>query len=381
VGGSRDLPNRLWLSQSADLFNFDVGEGLDDEAIDFPILSDQVNAVRHVFSGRHLQAFTSGGEWMITGEPLTPTNIQVHRQTRIGSSVERTIPPRDVDGATLFVPRIGPQLREFLYTDTEQAYQSNDLALLAHHLISTPVDMDYDKAKRLFHVVMADGNLATVTIYRDEAVTAWSMQTTAGAFRAVAAVGNEIYVLVERAGGFYIEIFDDQVHSDSALTGTSATPTRTWSGLDHLEGQTVKILADGSPAPDLDVVDGAVTLNEPARSVQVGLSYTHLIESLPPSLADETGMAYRIRPISITFRLWETAALRLDVGHGPEDVPFRRLGAEQRLDLPAQPFSGDKRVRVMGWREGGMNSLWRIEQDVPLPFTLLSVLTEFSINT
>ena len=52
IGGSRDLPNRLWLSKSTDLFNFDLGEGLDDEAIEFAILSDQVNAVRLKFNHR-----------------------------------------------------------------------------------------------------------------------------------------------------------------------------------------------------------------------------------------------------------------------------------------------------------------------------------------
>jgi hypothetical protein len=122
IGGSRDLPNRLWLSKSAHLFNFDLGEALDDEAIEFPILSDQVNAIRYVFSGRHLQVFTSGAEWMVTGDPLTPTSIQLFRQTRVGSPVDRTVPPQDVDGATVFVPRAGPQLRAFLSTDTEQAY-------------------------------------------------------------------------------------------------------------------------------------------------------------------------------------------------------------------------------------------------------------------
>ena len=76
IGGARDLPNRLWMSRSADLFNFDLATGLDDEAIEFAILSDQVNAVRAVFSGRHLQVFTSGAEWMVTGDPLTPANIQ-----------------------------------------------------------------------------------------------------------------------------------------------------------------------------------------------------------------------------------------------------------------------------------------------------------------
>ena len=107
IGGSRDLPNRIWLSKSGDLFNFDLGEGLDDDGIEFAILSDQVNAVRAVFSGRHLQVLTSGAEWMVTGDPLTPGNIQLKRQTRIGSPVDRYIPPRDVDGATLFAARNG----------------------------------------------------------------------------------------------------------------------------------------------------------------------------------------------------------------------------------------------------------------------------------
>src|SRR5690606_22363848 len=85
VIGSRDLPNRLWFSQSGDLFNFNLGAGEDDEAIEFAILSDQVNAIRGIFSGRHLQVFTSGAEWMVTGDPLTPQTVQLKRQTRVGS--------------------------------------------------------------------------------------------------------------------------------------------------------------------------------------------------------------------------------------------------------------------------------------------------------
>lgn len=380
VGGSRDLPNRLWLSQSSDLFNFSVGEALDDEAIDFPILSDQVNAIRHVFSGRHLQVFTSGAEWMVTGDPLTPTNIQVQRQTRVGSPVDRTVPPRDVDGATLYVPRTGPQLREFLYADSEQAYQSGDTALLAHHLFGMPVSMDYDKSNRLFHVVMDEGSLATLTVYRDEQVTAWSLQETAGAFRAIAAVGDQIFVLVERAGGVFIEVFDPDIFVDAGLTGTSEVATAVWSGLDHIEGQTVKVVADGIPRTDLVVSDGSVSLEEAATSAQVGLGYTHIIEPLPLTISGDAGIASRIRPITITFRLWDTASLRLDAGQGLEDVPFRRLGNANYLDSAPPRFSGDKRIRVLGWHDGGVEPLWRIEQDAAAPCTVLSVLTEFSVN-
>lgn len=380
IGGSRDLPNRLWLSKSADLFNFDLGEGLDDEAIEFAILSDQVNAIRAVFSGRHLQVFTSGAEWMVSGDPLTPTSIQLYRQTRVGSSVERTVPPRDVDGATLFVPRTGSELREFLFTDVEQAYQATDLAMLAQHIVESPVDTDFDKSKRLFHVIMSDGKLATLTVYRAEQVSAWTLQETQGAFRAVATVGEETYLLVERAGGVFIELFDEALQVDSGMAGSSGSAGTDWGGLDHLEGQTVKIIADGAVHSDVIVQDGTVIIDEPATSIQLGLGYKHRIEPLPPAVGKMGGSeGARIRPVSITFRMLDTGAFYLDTGRGLSEVPFRRFGGSL-LDEPPPMFSGDRTVRTLGWRGDGTVPLWRIEQDTPLPFTLLSVSTEISVN-
>jgi hypothetical protein len=380
IGGSRDLPNRLWLSKSADLFNFDLGEGLDDEAIEFPILSDQVNAIRYVFSGRHLQVFTSGAEWMVTGDPLTPTSIQLFRQTRVGSPVDRTVPPQDVDGATVFVPRAGPQLRAFLFTDTEQAYQASDLALLAHHMIKRPVAMSFDEARRLLHVVMTDGTMASLTVYRDEEVSGWTMQTTNGAIRSVCNVGESTYALVERQGAIFIEVLDDALELDCAMSGSSATLRQHWSGAGHLEGQVVRVVADGIVVDDEVVEGGTITLAVPAHSVQLGLPFTHLVEPLPPSIGGAAGgQGGRIRPISITLRVWETGALYLDSGRGLVQVPFKRFGGSI-LDSPQQPFSGDVTIRTLGWRDTGIQPLWRIEQDVPLPFTLLSVSTELSVT-
>jgi hypothetical protein len=378
VGGSRDLPNRLWLSRSGNAFNFDLGSGLDDQGIEFTLLSDQTDAIRHVFSGRHLQVFTSGAEWMVTGEPLTPSNIQLHRQTRVGSPVDRTVPPRAVDGATLFVSRTGKQLYEFLFADTEQAYQANDLALLAHHLMQRPIDMDFDKARRLFHVVMSDGTLATVTIYRAEGVTAWTQQQTMGAFRAVAAAGDDVFVLAERANGWSIEAFDPSLQVDSALTGEAPEPTVRWGGADHLEGETVKLIADGVPTGEAQVSNGEIALTEAAGRLVLGLPYTHVVEPLASAPSASNGGGYRIRPVAITFRLWETPSLKLDTGRGPEEVPFHRLG-QDAMPAHGKAFSGDKTVRVLGWRNSGMTSFWRIEQDNPTPFMLLSVATELSV--
>ncbi len=379
IGGSRDLPNRLWMSKSADLFNFDLATGLDDEAIEFAILSDQVNAVRAVFSGRHLQVFTSGAEWMVTGDPLTPGNIQLLRQTQIGSPVDRTVPPRNVDGATLFVPRDNAALHEFLFADVEQAYQSTDLALLAHHMLERARDQDFDISARLFHMVMDNGKLATVTIYRAEQVTAWTLQETQGTFRSVVVAGTGVYVLVQRTGGYYIEQFDDTLNVDSGLTGTASTAKTIWSGLDHLQGDTVKVNADGAPVADLVVASGTVNLIEAANSVEIGLAFTHVIEPLPPVTDGGGKPGGPVRAIAITFRLQDTKSLRLDTGGGFQDIPFKRFGSAL-LDQPPVSFTGDRKVRALGWKRSGDQPLWRIEQDTPLDFTLLSVASEISLN-
>ena len=380
LGGSRDLPNRLWLSRSGDLFNFDPGTGLDDQGIEFGLVSDQVNAIRGVFSGQHLQVFTSGAEWMVTGAPLTPGSIQLNRQTRVGSPVVRMVQPVDVDGATLFVARSGRGVFEFAYTDLQQLYQANDLALVAQHLVRDPVAMAYDQTRRLLHVAMLDGSLATLTLYRAEQVTAWTAQGTEGAFRALAEIEGNVYAVVERAGTSRLERFDPALALDAALTGSAATPQDVWRGLDHLEGRAVGVLADGAPADTESVAGGAVTLDPPANTVQVGLAFTHVIEPLPPDLTTALGVrAAPLRLVSVTFRLLETAALSVDLGRGAAPVPFRRLGTPL-LDAPPQRFTGDVRLRALGWRRDAMAPLWRIEDATPLPMTLLSVTTETRIT-
>ncbi len=380
IGGSRDLPNRLWFSCSGDLFNFNTGTGLDDQAIEFAILSDQVNAIRGLFSGRHLQVFTSGAEWMVTGDPLTPATVQLKRQTRIGSLVDRHVPPVNVDGATLFIARSKQEIREFIYTDLEQAYQSTDLALLSRHMIVDPVDQDFDARRRLLFMVRGDGKLSTLTVYRAEAVAAWTLHETDGAVRSVAVVGDHVYLLVSRGGITAIEELDDTLYLDSCLGGTSLTPASVWSGLDHLEGKTVSILADGIIHADRVVTAGQVTLDDPASTVTIGLPYTHIVEPLPPSTSGEGGAGRAVRMIEAIFRLEQTAALHLDVGRGLRPVPLRQIGADEDPGTPPPVVSEDIRIRALGWQPGGMVPLWRIEQSSPLPFTLLSVTTELKVN-
>lgn len=374
--GSRDLPNRVWLSKTSDIDNFDQGTGLDDEAIEFALLTDQVDAIRAVVAGRHLQLFTTGAEWMVTGEPLTPTKLRAERQTRVGSFADRAVPPRHVDGATLFLSRTGKELREFIYTDIDQSYTAADLALLSSHVFVDPIDQDYAQRDRLFLVVMANGDIAALTLYRAQQVAAWTVFQTDGSFRAIAVVDNVIYAAVRRAGDMRIERFVPDTYCDAHIVQSSDLPKRTWNGLEHLEGREVVMVADGQPHGRQVVQDGAITLARAARAVEIGLPYSHEIRPLPPELGNGavTSQGGPARLVRAIFRLHASKAFSVDVGRGLQPQAFGRIG--DSFDAPLSAFSGDIEIRGLGWLRGTDQPLWRIEQAAPLPCTLLSAITE-----
>lgn len=387
IGGSRDLPNRLWMSQSGDLFNFELGEGLDDEAIEFALLADQVNAITGIFAGRHLQVFTSGSEWMVTGDPLTPANVQITRQTRIGSQANRTVPLVNVDGATLFAGRSGREIREFLFTDVEQAYGSSDLALLSRHLIKHPIDQAFDADRRLLHVVMGDGSLATLTLYRSEAITAWSAQSVKDCkFEAVTVSGGDVYVTLKRGDRYFLGVFDESCGFDlqRSQTAGDGVARRHWGNLEPLDGVPVSVWSNGRLTHEIEVAGGTMTLPASFGAVEaldVGLPFTHEIFALPPAASDGSrphgGNAMRL--IAVTLRLQESGQLRVDTGRGLRDVALPILGSsEDGL------YSGDITLRSLGWRRGSGGTLnaglWRVAGDLPRPFLLLGSASEMGVN-
>jgi hypothetical protein len=381
IGGSRDLPNGLWLSRTGRSFNFESTLGDDDEAIAFRLAANDRPAIRALMSGRHLQVFTSTSEWVVTGEPLTPTNIQVQQQSRIGSPRDRHVPPRDVDGATLFAARNGRELREFLFVDTEQAYQAADLAILAQHLVRNPVDQVFDQKRRLFLIVNEDGSLATIAIYRNADIAAWSLHETDGRVLSVAVVADETMLLVDRPGGVQIEQLDDELMVDAGLRLSQSPPAQVWTGLSHLEGREVALVADGVVLERTTVAGGQVVLDTPASELVVGLPYRHVIEPMAAAFggAQGGGQDPVYRPVRVSLRLFETQSLHIDTGDGLRDVPLHTIGRGPK-DRSPDPFTGDRALRALGWRRGADQPPWRIEQDTPLPCALLSATTEVKVN-
>lgn len=381
IGGSKSLPNHLWLSRSSDLFNFDVGEGKDDDAIDFSILSDQVNAITQVVSTRHLLVFTTGAEWMVTGQPLTPESIQLNRQTNIGTYQKSTLPPQNIDGATLFVSQTGRQLREFLFADVEQAYQARDLTLLSSNIISKPVDIAYHQDSSILYLILEDGTASCLTAYRTEEVNAWCKFKTAGELKSIAVIGDDIYFCVKRGDYYTLEVMDREFYVDCGVKLRSEHPQKLWSGFENMEGQSLNVVADDYTVGCFKVEHGCITLREPATEIIAGLPYEHFIEPLPYMVEDAVPFPPRgFRVVNALFRLLETQTLNVNLGHGFSEIPLKKTQRNRISDTPLAAYTGDLELRSLGWIRDLSTPMWQIKSDKPGPFTLLGVVTEIKLK-
>lgn len=381
IGGFRSRPATLLGSKVGDYFNFDQGTGLADEAIYRTINGDQVPAICRMRSGRTLQIFTIGAEFAPNvPPPLTPLNWGLAEQTRRG--IRRFTDLAELDGATLYVQRGGAALRQFLYSDTEQAYRSDAMSLLAPHLIRSPISIAARRgaaAQDADHVLLthADGLTTVLTAMRSEDITAFSRWETAGTIVSTAALASgEVFFAVIRANGVSVEAWAEDHLLDRSTRAVNPAGFTTMSGLPHPNGSLVHCVADGAYLGTLTITAGAVTLPRVAYVAEVGLFFQPEIDTLPMEPRDGSGtlIGDRARIHAITARVRGCGNFQMQ----GQNVVLRSVGSAPAapLDTPPPVFTGDIRVRgIIGW---GNRQQVRIRQPVPGPFTLLALAVELS---
>ncbi len=222
-GGSPGHPSGVWMSCVGRHHDFNVGTGLDDEAIFLTLLSQQRQQICTVVSSDNLQIMTNVGEWAISSKPLTPSVVDIKQHTWVGSVTARYLPPQKIEGATIFISASLRDIRELSLDELGENYNATDLCSLAKHLITTPVDIAYNAATHQLFVVMANGDMAVLNQNSALGISAWGMYKTQGEFKSVAVMDNETYVVVTRGTATYLERFDDAAMTDSGQYGFSWT--------------------------------------------------------------------------------------------------------------------------------------------------------------
>lgn len=387
-GGSKTLPTGVWASRVNDFFDFNPGEGLDDDGIFFTIDTDQMNAINGIVSGRDLQLFTKGGEFYLPQSdlnPITPSNVVVRPSTRRGS--KDGIRPVIAESGTLFIQRSGKSLREFNFSDVELSYISNNISLLSSHLLKAPSDMalrratSTDEGDLLLIVNGTDGNLTTYSILKGQQVVAPSSQTTDGDFINVGVDVDTTYFVIKRSINgstvYNVEKWNDDFTLDSAVqysTVAGNLPGSTSiSGLTHLEAKSVKVINNGRTLADETVSSGAITSDEtPATYIEVGLDYTPTITTMPveTQLPSGTIIGMKKRILEATLILYLTENITLNGSDVSVETFPVTLGSNNI-------FTGKKRIMpLMGYDNQGQIT---ISQSAPLFFTLLGL--EYKVST
>ena len=403
--GSNDNPQTMWFSKSADLENFTTGTN-DTDAMVYTIASNKVNAIRYISAQRSLIVGTVGGEFVVsasgTTQPLTPTNVQIQKQSSYGSA---NIDAVQIENVTMFVQRAKRKLRELSYNLNIDQYQAQDMTLLAEHITEGGVlEMAYQQEPdSILWCVRNDGTLLGFTYARAEEVVGWHRHILGGAFGSGQAVvesvasiptdanEDELYLIVKRTiNGTtrryveYLTLFDygtdqtDAFYVDSGLTysGSAATVI---TGLDHLEGQSVTILADGSTHPNKTVSSGSITLDRSATKAHIGLGYTSTLQTMRVEAPgnESTSQAKTKRINEVTLRLHETVGAEVGANlSNMERIPFRSSAAAMDTAVPL--FTGDKQIE---FRDDFNTDGWiYVRQNQPLPLTLISIYPQITIN-
>jgi hypothetical protein len=386
-------PQTIFGSVSADFENHTPGIN-DDDGINVTIASDQVNVIKHLLPARFLQLLTTSAEFTLSGgagsEPVTPTNVNVLRETTFGTG---NVKPLRAGNSTILIQKGGEKVKEITFDLDTDGLLGVDLTVLADHLARGGlIDMVWQQEPELIlWFVHTDGRLIGLTYDRANATVGWHEHSLGGSgiVESITAIpsGSEdqVYLSVKRTINsvvvrhiVYLKslYFNDDVQDaffvDSGLT-YDGSATATVTGLNHLEGVSVTILADGAAHADKTVSGGTITLDRSASKIHIGYGYTSLVETLRMEAGAEDGIAQgKIKRIhGVTARFFQTVGAELGPDINNLDrLPFR--DSSMNMDEAVPLFSGDKEISFPSGYDNDAKIV--IRQTQALPMTVLAIM-------
>ena len=403
--GTTAEPQTLYFSKAGDYENMTTGTNADDAMV-YTIASNQVNRIRYLKSQRTLIVGTTGGEFTVSADgtdaAITPTNIVIKKQSSYGTANVDAIP---AGNSILFLQKAKRKIRELSYNFDTDGYVAPDLTILNDIVTKSGInEMAYQQEPdSILWCVREDGEFVGLTYQRSENVVAWHRHKLGGTFGAgasatgfgvvesVASISgelteDELYVIVKRtingATKRYVEVFapfdfDETQSTDFRFLDShliyNGSSTTTLSGLSHLEGQVVSILADGATHADKTVSSGSVSLDRSVTSAVVGLKYDSVLQTMRVEGGAAQGTSQgKVKRISkVVLRLFETVGAKV----GPsltelETVPFRTTSSP--LGQPVSTLlAGDKTIEFRG--DFDSDGFIFVKQDQPLPLTVLAI--------
>ena len=416
LASSAAHPENVWGSEAENFLRFapTPNAAFEDSIIPGPTATnavtlvasdDQAALIRWLLPTRPMIAGCSAGEQSVKAssldEAIGPDNATISPSSSVGAA---NTPPVRVDNVGLFLDRTQRRLYEVAYRLQDDNVAAVDLSLYAEHIGQGSPMKRIVWQRNPWRVIWAcreDGQLVGCTYEREQEVVAWHRHPLGGLNAKVldlavipGAGQDELWLVVEReingeARRFLEHMVDDRwaasptdraqwCYADSALAYNGASVTAL-SGLDHLENETVTILADGAAHGSRIVINGAIALERASSTVQVGLGYSSVLETNNLEVGNPLGAAVgRPKTLhSLTALMFDSLGGRV----GPaadrlEALLYRTPGGA--MDAAPELFTGAKTVEWPGGWQREKRILFL--QDQPLPLNLVGFVPQMQIN-
>lgn len=389
--GSKGFPQTFWTSKTGDYYNFGTSiPSADDDGITATLNGGQMNGIKAIIAFGEMLLLTAGGEFKVSGggKAITGSNVLSQPQEYRGVS---DVNPVTIGSRIIYVQHQGNIIRDLAYSYDVDKYTGDDLNLLASHLFEGHkiISMTYQQIPNsIVWCVRDDGLLLGLTYIKEQDIYAWHQHTTAGGkFVSVCNIGgateDKLYAVIERGGQYYVEIMEsrdkstnveDQFFVDSGIT-YEGEPAGEISGLEHLEGYTVAILADGNVLPRQTVENGKVLLGNKYKKVHVGLPIDAEIKTLPIDFTaqDGTYLSRKKRIATVTLLLKDSRGGLF--GMKENELDEFKWRSNEAYGEPISLQTGKFKVTIKSATYDETQQII-IKQPDPLPMTVLSLIPE-----
>ena len=387
-------PNGIWATRVGFYENMSKSSpARDDDAIAVTMGSGEVNEIRGLISVQDLIVLTSGSENVVNGgntrSAITPSSISIFPQSYWGASKLRPI----VSGNTvLFTQALGGVVRDLAYEYSVDGFSGNDKSIMSSHLLEGRAITSWcycQTPESTIWLGLDDGSLLSMTYFKEQDIGGWAKHTTDGFYERVLSLEgdgrDDLYVVVrrlingtwkryiERMAPRSIRSNKDAYFLDSFLVYDGENASRI-EGLDHLEGKSVGIFANGDVVLERVVQNGAISLPRAYDHVVVGLAYDKYswIETLDVNGSFEGAGALGGRMVAIPKITVKTEMSReFLAGPSRDRLTLTKIHIDRWGD-PISPATGDVNLAIdSGWRRGGGVV---IAPGGPVPLTVLAVL-------
>ena len=170
-------PDTIWFSEVGNYDNFITDTG-DSDPIEITVASNRIERINHITPFGSLFFFTEGGVWAVSEDTrITPAEISLSKISE--EPAAENIEPFVLDGNIIFGSYCRDDVKQLVYSFSENSYNQFKLNVLARHLFVSPIRFQsvWEGPIHQLACVNAVGDILIAAISKKDNIVAWGKWT------------------------------------------------------------------------------------------------------------------------------------------------------------------------------------------------------------